>query len=150
MISGMLYLFSFFFNLFYYRTPIIPSIQGIPSQWNYYEVLCAGLLLVKIQLIEQLIDIEDPLLKGEYYDEFRDEGWFQNLEEMVHEMDNQVYAEWGKENVKFASENVQETLIQVMGISIQAPLSVKSEQCSTLFSFLFNKSNGGFSEGKKI
>eukprot|EP01080_Neovahlkampfia_damariscottae_P012602 gene12602-6422_t len=128
-----------------FRTQKIPGVDGVPNQWSLYEVACAGLLLTKIQLYEQVLDINDPLFKGEYYKQFQNESWFKELNQMVNDMDNQIYADWATANTKFA-DSAQELLIQVLDISIQAPLSIKSNECSTLFSFIYNKSNGGFQE----
>jgi hypothetical protein len=55
MITGLKKILNFF------RSPKIPGVEGTPNQWSLYEVTCAGLLLYKIQLIEQVIDIDDPL-----------------------------------------------------------------------------------------
>jgi hypothetical protein len=140
MITGLKKILNFF------RSPKIPGVEGTPNQWSLYEVTCAGLLLYKIQLIEQVIDIDDPLFTGPNYDKLKKEFWFKKLVEMVNSMDNQVYKDWGVANTNYATKNVHELLIQVLDISLQAPLSVRSDECSALFNFVYNKSNGGFSE----
>jgi hypothetical protein len=100
-------------------------------------------MLYKISLIEKIIDIDDPLLKGSNYDQFRHKFWFKNLEAMLHSMDNQVYKDWVIENTDYVTESAHELLNQVLDLSIQA---IKSDECSSLFTFVYNKSNGGFAE----